>query len=78
MHSFAKLCGVYKGTTKVLWILQMVEYNQVNVQFSDSQLNKLKSAVKKRQGLILRLNIKMFNENNLPHNLLLIARQIAN
>ena len=56
----------------------MVEYNQVNVQFSDSQLNKLKSAVKKRQGLILRLNIKMFNENNLPHNLLLIARQIAN
>ena len=78
MHSFAKLCGVYKRTTKVLWILQMVEYNQVNVQFSDWQLNKLKSAVKKRQGLTLRLNIKMFNENNLPHNLLLIARQIAN
>ena len=78
MHSFAKLCVVYKGTTKVLWILQMVEYNQVNVQLSDWQLNKLKSAVKKRQGLTLRMNIKMFNGNNLPHNLLLIARQIAN
>ena len=78
MHSFAKLCRVYKGTTKVLWILQMVEYNQVNVQLSDWQLNKLKSAVKKRQGLTLRMNIKMFNGNNLPHNLLLIARQIAN
>ena len=78
MHSFAKLCWVYKGTTKVLWILQMVEYNQVNVQLSDWQLNKLKSAVKKRQGLTLRMNIKMFNGNNLPHNLLLIARQIAN
>ena len=78
MHSFAKLCGVYKGTTKVLWILQTVEYNQVNVQLSDWQLNKLKSAVKKRQGLTLRMNIKMFNGNNLPHNLLLIARQIAN
>ena len=56
----------------------MVEYNQVNVQLSDWQLNKLKSAVKKRQGLTLRMNIKMFNGNNLPHNLLLIARQIAN
>ena len=34
-------------------------------------LNKLKSAVKNRQGLNLRMNIKMFNSNNLPHKLLL-------
>ena len=34
-------------------------------------LNKLKSAVKNRQGLNQRMNIKMFNSNNLPHKLLL-------
>ena len=49
----------------------MVEYNKVNVKWLDSQLNKLKSTVKNRQGLNLRMNIKMFNWNNLPHKLLL-------
>ena len=39
----------------------MVEYNKVNVKLSDSQLNKLKSAVKKQTGTTLRMNIKMFN-----------------
>ena len=29
-----------------------------------SQLNKLKSAVKNRYGLTLRMNITMFNGNN--------------
>ena len=47
----------------------MVEYNKVNVKLSDSQLNKLKTAVKNRQGLTLRMNIEMFNRNNL-HELL--------
>ena len=28
-----------------------------------------------RQGLTLRMNMKMFNENNLPHELLLTTRQ---
>ena len=49
----------------------MVEYNTVNVKLSNSQLNKLKSAVKKKQGTTLRMNAKMFNGNNLPHELLL-------
>ena len=53
----------------------MVEYNKVNVKLSDSQLNKLKSAVKKQTGVTLRTNIKMFNGNNLPPKLLLTARQ---
>ena len=53
----------------------MVEYNKVNVKLSDSQLNQLKSAVKKQTGVTLRTNIKMFNGNNLPHKLLLTARQ---
>ena len=53
----------------------MVEYNTVNVKLSNSQLNKLKSAVKHKQGINLRINARMFNENNLPHELLLTTRQ---
>ena len=53
----------------------MVEYNKVNVKLSDSQLNKLKSAVKKQTGVTLRMNINMFNGNNLPRKLLVTARQ---
>ena len=55
--------------------IKMVEYNKVNVKSSDSQLNKLKSAAKKQTGVTLRINIKIFNGNNLPHELLLIARK---
>ena len=57
----------------------MVEYNKVNVKLSDSQLNKLKTAVKNGQGLtfvsLTWINIKMFNGNNLPHELLLTTKQ---
>ena len=53
----------------------MVEYNKVNVRLSDSQLNKLKPAIKNQTGATLRMNIKMFNGNNLPHELLLTTRQ---
>ena len=53
----------------------MVEYNTVNAKQSNSQLNKLKSAVENRQGTILRKNSRMFSANNLPHELLLTTRQ---
>ena len=53
----------------------MVEYNTVNVKLSDSQLNKLKSAVKNGQRTTLRMNTRMFSANNLPHELLLTTRQ---
>ena len=53
----------------------MVEYNTVNTKLSDSQLNKLKKAVKNKQGATLRMNSRMFSTNNLPHELLLTARQ---
>ena len=53
----------------------MVEYNTINAKLSDSQLNKLKNAVKNKQGTILRMNTRMFNGNNLPHELLLTTRQ---
>ena len=53
----------------------MVEYNKVNVKLSDSQLNKLKTAAKNQTGVTLRINIKMFNGNNLHYELLLTTRQ---
>ena len=53
----------------------MVEYNTVNAKLSDSQLNKLKSAVKSKQGTTLRMNARIFGANNLPHELLLTTRQ---
>ena len=53
----------------------MVEYNTVNAKLSDSRLNKLKSAVKNKQGTTLRMSAKTFNGNNVPHELLLKTRQ---
>ena len=59
-----------KETPKVLWIVWMVEYSKVNVKLSNSQLNKSKIAAKNQTEVTLRINIKMFNGNNLPHELL--------
>ena len=53
----------------------MVEYNKVNVKLSDVQLKKLKTAVKNKTVIALRMSLKMFNENGLPHELLLTIRQ---
>ena len=53
----------------------MVEYNKLNVKLSDTQLKKLKTTVKNKAGTTLRINLKMFNGNNLPHELLLTTRQ---
>ena len=53
----------------------MVEYSKVNVKLSDTQLKKLKTAVKNKTGTTLRISLKMFNGNNLPHKLLLTTRQ---
>ena len=53
----------------------MVEYSKVNVKLSDTQLKKLKSAVKDKTGTTLRMSLEMFNGNDLPHELLLRTRQ---
>ena len=53
----------------------MVEYTKVNVKLSNTQIKKLKDAVKKNTGTTLRISLKMFNVNNLPHKLLLTTRQ---
>ena len=53
----------------------MVEYSKVNVKLSDTQLKILKTAAKNKTGTTLRMNFKMFDGNDLPHELLLITRQ---
>ena len=56
----------------------MVEYNKINVKLLDSQLNRLKSAVKNQAAATLRMNMKMLNENNLHQELLLTTREKNN
>ena len=56
----------------------MVKYTKVNVRLSDSQLKKLKDPVSNNTGTTLRISLKMFNGNNLPHDLLLTTRQKTN
>ena len=55
----------------------MFEYSKVNVKLLDSRLNNRKTAIKNRQDLTLRINIKMFNGNNLHLQLSLTTRQKA-
>ena len=45
----------------------MVEYSKVNVKLSDTQLKKLKTAVKDKKGTTLGMSFKIFNGNDLPH-----------
>ena len=58
----------------------MTQYNSLNVKLSDSQLHKLKSAIKNESEVVLRLSSNMIgdDETNFPHKLLLTNRQVAN
>ena len=57
----------------------MTEYNSLNVKLSNSQLNKLKLAIKnERSSLKLSSNMIGDNEINFPNKLLLTNRQVAN
>ena len=59
----------------------MTQYNSLNVKLSNSQLNKLKSAIKNEIEVVLRLSPNMIgdsiDEANFPHELLLADRQIS-
>ena len=60
----------------------MTQYNSLNVKLSNSQLNKLKSAIKNESELVLRLSPNMIGESNdksnFLHKLLLTNRQVLN
>ena len=58
----------------------MTQYNSLNVKLSNSQLNKLKSAIETDTEVVLWLSSNMVGDNeiNFPHKLLLTNRQVAN
>ena len=57
----------------------MTQYNRLNVNLSNLQLNKLKSAIKNETEVVLRSsNMIGDNEINFPLKLLLTNRQVAN
>ena len=58
----------------------MTQHHSLNVKLSNSQLNKLKSAIKNETEVVLRLSSIMIgdNETDFPHKLLLTNRQVAN
>ena len=53
----------------------MVEYSKINCKLTNVKLNKFKKAVKSTERATLRLSIKNFNKDELPHELLLTTRQ---
>ena len=59
----------------------MTQYNSLNVKLSNSQLNKLKAAIKNEIEVVLRLSPNMIGESNdkgnFPHELLLTDRKIS-
>ena len=60
----------------------MTQYNSLNVRLSNSQLNKLKSAIKNKTDGVLRLSSNMIgntdDNTNFLHDLFLTNRQVAN
>ena len=58
----------------------MIKYDSLNVNLSNSQLNKLNSAIKNETGVVFRLssNVVCDNETKFPHKLFLTNRQVSN
>ena len=53
----------------------MANYNETWLKFTNTQLNKLKSAGKYKKGTILKLNKKNFGDEELPHEFFLKTGQ---
>ena len=60
----------------------MAQYNTLNIKLSNSQLNKLNSAIKNKTEVVLRLSLTMIGNSddkiNFPYELLLTKRQVTN
>ena len=54
----------------------MTHYNKVNVKLSTYQLNKLKSAIKNENDVVIRLSLNMIGDpndkTNFPHELFVV------
>ena len=59
----------------------MTQCNCLNTKLSNSQLNKIKSAIKNENDVVLRLSPNMIgdsnNKTNFSHELLLTNRQVS-
>ena len=53
----------------------MENYEEARVKQTNTQLNKLKSAAINKTGTILKVTKKKFQDEELPHELLLTTRQ---
>ena len=59
----------------------MTQYNRLNTKLSNSQLNKLKVAIKNENDVVIRLSPNMIgnsnDKGNFPNELLLTDRQFS-
>ena len=59
----------------------MTQYNHLNTKLSNSQLNKLNSAIKNENDVVIRLSPNMIGDSNdkinFPHELLPTKRQVS-
>ena len=59
----------------------MTQYNRLNTKLSNSQLNKLKSAIKNENDVVIRLSPNMIGDSNdqtnFQHELLLTDKQVS-
>ena len=53
----------------------MTNCQEARVKLTNTQLNKVNFAAKNRAGTILRINKKNFEDEELPHELFLTARE---
>ena len=53
----------------------MTNYREARVKLTNTQSNKLRSTAKNKTWTILRLNIRIFQDEELLHELFLTARQ---
>ena len=53
----------------------MVNYEEVRVKLTNTQLNKLKSAAKNKTETTLKVTTKNFQDHELSHELFLTTRQ---
>ena len=56
----------------------MNEYSTVNVKLTDTQLKKLKTDIKSKTGMTLRMSLKMIDRNDQRHELFVTTRQKTN
>ena len=53
----------------------MVNYEEITVKLTNTQLNKLRFVVKNKTETILRITKKNFQDEELPHELFLTTRE---